>query len=440
MAGSGKLHRVLGVTFGLAVSVGVTIGVGILRRPGAVAGALGETWLILLLWTIGGMYALLGALTVAELATTMPEAGGFFVWSRRAIGPWAGFAIGWCDFLSNAAAVAYSAITIAELLATMLPSLGNAPALAASGFVLLFGGLQALGIRSGSRTQQVTSALLAGSYLALVAAAFAFGERAQETTPFVARTFPLGLFGAIIFAIQSIVVTYDGWYQPAYFAEEMKTPSSDLPRALVSGVLTVMAVYLLVNIALLYVLPMQRLATSEFPASDLAQTLFSGSGQQVVSILSLFALPPTINAALMSGSRVLYGLGRQGMFWSGAGDVSHGGTPHIALAMTVFVALALTWSGTFETLLAMAVFFYVVNHCSAFISLFALRRNQPGLARPFRVPGYPWTPGIVLAAAISFLVGVMVSDTASSIRAVGLLLICVPGYWVIRKLVYTAPH
>jgi len=438
MAGSGKLHRVLGVTFGLAVSVGVTIGVGILRRPGAVAGALGETWLILLLWTIGGMYALVGALTVAELATALPEAGGFFVWSRRAIGPWAGFAIGWCDFLSNTAAVAYASITIAELLATMIPALGSTPAVAASGFVLLFGGLQALGIRSGSRTQQITSALLAGSYLALVAAAFVFGERGQEAAPFVRRAFPLGLFGAIIFAIQSIVVTYDGWYQPAYFAEEMKAPSSDLPRALVSGVLTVMGVYLLVNIALLYVLPMAKLAGSEFPASDLAQSLFSSSGQRLVSILSLFALPPTINAALMSGSRVLYGLGRQGMFWSGAGDVSHGGTPHVALGMTVLVALALTWSGTFEMLLAMAGFFYVVNHCSAFVSLFALRRREPGLARPFRVPGYPWTPLIVLLAAISFLVGVMISDRESSLRAVGMLLICVPAYWLMRKMVYTS--
>jgi APA family basic amino acid/polyamine antiporter len=435
MAGSRNLHRVLGVAFGLAVSLGVTIGVGILRRPGAVAGALGETWLILLLWTIGGLYALLGALCVAELATTIPEAGGFFIWSRRAIGPWAGFAIGWCDFLANTANIAYAAITIAELLATMVPSLGGNPTFAASGFVLLFGGLQALGIHSGSRTQKVTSALLAGSYLALVGAAFVMGQRAEETVPFVPRAFPLGLFGAIVFAIQSIVVTYDGWYQPAYFAEEMKEPSVDLPRAMVSGVLTVIAVYLLVNTALLYALPMHRLAASEFPASDLAEALFAGSGQRVISILALLALPPSINAALMSGSRVLYGLGKQGMFWSGAAGVSQSGTPHIALAMIVVFALALTWSGTFETLLAMAGFFYVVNHCSAFASLFVLRLREPELRRPFRVPGYPWIPGIVLLAALGFLAGVMISDTTNSLRALALLAVCVPAYWVMRKVV-----
>jgi APA family basic amino acid/polyamine antiporter len=435
MAGSRKLHRVLGVAFGLAVSLGVTIGVGILRRPGAVAGALGETWLILLLWMIGGMYALLGALCVAELATAIPEAGGFFIWSRRAIGPWAGFAIGWCDFLANTANIAYAAITIAELLATMLPSLRGNPALVASGFVLLFGGLQALGIQSGSTTQKVTSALLAGSYLTLVGAAFLMGQRAEESAAFIPRVFPLGLFGAVVFAIQSIVVTYDGWYQPAYFAEEMREPSSDLPRALVLGVLTVIAVYLLINTALLYALPMHRLAASEFPASDLAETLFAGSGQRIISILALLALPPSINAALMSGSRVLYGLGKQNMFWSGAVGVSQSGTPHVALAVIVAFALALTWSGTFETLLAMAGFFYVVNHCSAFASLFALRMREPDLQRPFRVPAYPWVPGIALLAALGFLAGVLISDTTNSLRALALLVICLPGYWVMRKLV-----
>jgi len=430
MAAGGKLHRVLGLTFGLAVTVGITIGAGILRRPGAVASALGDTWLILLMWTLGGVYALLGALVVAELATALPEAGGFFVWSHRAIGPAAGFAIGWCDFLANAVTIAYCAVSIGELsLALLGLRSGSVPVIAVA-LVLSFSAVQWLGIRSGSRTQQITSALLAASYLALVAAAFAFGNPSDNGEPIIRREFTLGLFGALIFAMQSIVVTYDGWYQPAYFAEEMEQPDRNLPRSLMAGVFTVTAVFLLVNIALLYALPPRQLAVSELPAADLAAKLFGTNGQRVISVLSLFALPPTINAALLSGSRVLFGLSRRGLFLGSAAAVNNGGTPHVALALTAAMAIALVLSGTFEQLLAIAGFFFVINHCSAFTSLFVLRWRAPELPRPFPVPCYPFTPAIVLVAGAGFLAGTLVSDTENSLKAAGFLALCVPVYAV----------
>jgi APA family basic amino acid/polyamine antiporter len=422
---------VLGVAFGLAVTVGVTIGVGILRRPGVVAGALGDTWLILTMWIIGGLYALMGALVVAELATAIPEAGGFFVWSHRAIGPAAGFSIGWCDFLANAVTVAYCAVTIGELTLALAGRSRDAVAIIAVALVLIFGGIQWLGIRSGSRTQKITSSLLAGSYLTLVAAAFLYGSPPGDTAPIIRREFALGLFGALIFAMQSIVVTYDGWYQPAYFAEEMKHPERDLPRALMAGVIKVTAVYLLVNLAFLHALPPRVLAASELPAADLAAVLLGAHGERVISVLSLFALPPTINAALLSGSRVLYGLSRRKMFWSGAAAVNRGGTPHAALGLTVAMAVALVLSGTFEQLLAIAGFFFVVNHCSAFVSLFVLRWKAPQLARPFAVPAYPFTPAIVLLAGVGFLAGAIVSDTANSLKAAGFLALCLPLYAIV---------
>lgn len=421
----------LGVAFGLAVTVGITIGAGILRRPGVVAGALGETWLILLMWVLGGVYALLGALVVAELATAMPEAGGFFVWSTRAIGPAAGFAIGWCDYLANAVTIAYCAVTIGELTLTLAGQPRAAVAAIAVTLVLLFGAIQWLGIRSGSRTQKITSSLLAGSYLTLVAAAFLFGHAPADAPSIMRREFAFGLFGALIFAMQSIVVTYDGWYQPAYFAEEMERPERDLPRSLVAGVITVTVVYLLVNLALLHALAPQTLAASELPAADLAKQLFGANGERVISVLSLFALPPTINAALLSGSRVLYGLARRGMFWSGAAAVNRGGTPHAALAMTMAMAIALVLSGTFEQLLAIAGFFFVVNHCSAFTSLFVLRWRSPRLARPFSVPGYPLTPAVVLLSGAGFLAGSIVSDTENSLKAMGFLALCLPVYAIV---------
>ncbi|MFN7938276.1 MAG: APC family permease [Bryobacteraceae bacterium] len=433
MAASGKLHRVLGLAFGLAVTVGITIGAGILRRPGAVAAALGDTWLILLMWILGGVYALMGALVVAELATALPEAGGFFVWSHRAIGPAAGFAIGWCDFLANAVTIAYCAVSIGELTIALTNHRAISISTIAVALVLFFAAVQWLGIRSGSRTQQITSALLAASYLSLVAAAFLLANPPSSPAPIVRREFTLGLFGALIFAMQSIVVTYDGWYQPAYFAEEIEHPHRDLPRSLMAGVFTVTAVFLLVNIALLYALPPRQLAASELPAADLAAALFGTSGQRIISVLSLFALPPTINAALLSGSRVLYGLSARRLFWSGAEAVNRGGTPHIALAITAIMAIALLLSGTFEQLLAIGGFFFVVNHCSAFASLFLLRRNEPHLPRPYTVPGYPYTPAVVLLSGAGFLIGALVSDTANSLKAAGFLALCLPVYTLLLR-------
>ncbi|MBI3682426.1 MAG: APC family permease [Acidobacteria bacterium] len=428
----GRLERVLGLTFGLAVTIGVTIGAGILRRPGAVAGALGEPSLILLMWALGGVYALLAALAVAELATAVPLAGGFFVWSRRALGPGAGFSVGWCDFLANCASVAFCAVAVTDL----IPWLEGPQKrqMAAAALVLLFAGIQWKGIREGSHTQKITSALLAGAYLALVASAFLLGSGAKESVAVVRREFALGTAGALVFAFQSIVVAYDGWYQPAYFAEEILEPGRNLPRSMLAGVVTVGAVYLLINCALLYVLPLGRLAASEMPASDLAHILFGANAGRWITALSILALLPSINAALLSATRILYGLAREKLFWANAGAVRRGGTPHIALILAAATVMALLLTGSFERLLGMGGFFMVFMYCSAYVSLFVLRRREPQLARPFRVPGYPWVPGILLVSGGAFLAGAVASDTRSSLLAMASLGACAPVYLLLCKL------
>jgi len=426
-----KLDRVLGLAFGLAVTVGVTIGAGILRRPGSVAGALGDPALILLMWTAGGVYALVAALTVAELATALPVAGGFFIWTRRSMGSGPGFAIGWCDFLANCATIAYCAAAISDILSAISTVARGFPQAIALSAVLLFAAIQSRGIRSGSRAQKITSSLLAGAYLSLVAVAFLLAERAVEPE-FTPRPFPLGLIGALVFAFQSIVVTYDGWYQPAYFAEEVVEPSRNLPRSMALGVLAVTAIYLLINGALLWALPISRLAASELPAAELASSLFGDRGQLWITALSLLALPPSINACLLGASRILMGLSREGLFWNRAASVNPGGTPHVALAITVAFSSALVMTGGFERLLAMGGFFFVTMHCSAFAALFVLRRREPGLERPFRAPGYPWSTGAVLSIGIGFLAGVVITDTVNSLLALGFLGLSMPLYGMLR--------
>jgi APA family basic amino acid/polyamine antiporter len=427
-----KLSRVLGLAFGLAVTVGVTIGAGILRRPGPVAGALADPALILLMWSAGGVYALFAAFTVAELAVALPVAGGFFIWARHAMGPAAGFAIGWCDFLANCATIAYASVAMAEILAAVLPAAHAFPKGIAVSVVLLFAAIQARGIRSGSRAQKISSSLLAGAYLSLVVAAFLLGGGGAPETPLPRREFPLGMIGALSFAFQSIVVTYDGWYEPAYFAEELVEPSRSLPRSMAYGVAAVTGIYLLINAAFLYALPLPKLAASELPAAELAAVLFGERGQLWLTALSLFALPPSINACLLGASRILMGLSREGLFWKRAAAVNKGGTPYAGLAVSVALSLTLVMSGGFERLLAMGGFFFVTMHCSAFAALFILRRREPQLPRPFRAPFYPWSTATVLVIGAGFLVAVVITDTTNSLLALGFLALSGPLYAVFQ--------
>ena len=425
-----RLHRVLGVAFGLAVTVGTTIGAGILRRPGAVADLLRTPALILAMWLAGGLYGLLGAINAAELGTMIPEAGGFFVWTKRAFGSGPGFVIGWCDFLGNCASLAYAAITLVELASALIPAVKPWTIVLAIAAVLVFAAIQAIGVKAGARTQEWTTVLLAATFLALVVAAFWFGKPGASTPlPPPSR----GWFAALILAFQSIVVTYDGWYEAAYFAEEDTDPSHNLPRSMIGGVISVTAIYLAINAALLYVLPLQKLAGAEFPAADAAQLLFGPRGAMLVTLLSMCALPSLINSSLLGATRILFALGRARLFWPRSAEVNAGGTPSLALACATAAGVALVLTGSFERLLAMAGVFYVVLYCSAFASLLALRRKEPGTPRPFPVWGYPWTTLVVLVGGVGFLIGSFLTDTSNSLQALAFLVLSAPIYWVVSR-------
>jgi APA family basic amino acid/polyamine antiporter len=190
---------------------------------------------------------------------------------------------------------------------------------------------------------------------------------------------------------------------------------------MIGGVLSVIVIYLLVNLALLAVLPLPALSQSTLPAAVAAQVVFGGRGNQIITLLSLVSLLPLINAIMMIGTRILFALGRDGLLWRSSAVVSDRGTPTRAALVTTGVAVALIWSGTFQKLVAVASFFLAANYCVCCLALIVLRRREPLLARPFRAWGYPWSAGIVLAGATVFLVGVLVGDTQTGLVAVGLL-------------------
>jgi APA family basic amino acid/polyamine antiporter len=190
---------------------------------------------------------------------------------------------------------------------------------------------------------------------------------------------------------------------------------------MIGGEIAVIVVYLLVNLALLAVLPVSSLARSTLPAADAAQIILGARGAQAITLLSVISLPPSLNAMMMIGTRILFAMGRDRLVWSRTATVNARGTPDVATVVTTAVAIVLIVSGTFQRLVAMASFFLAANYAMCCLALVVLRRREPGLARPFRAWGYPWSAGIVLAGAAVFLIGVLAGDTINGVAALALL-------------------
>ena len=228
-------------------------------------------------------------------------------------------------------------------------------------------------------------------------------------------------FGGLIVALQSVVIAYGGWQSALYFAEEDTDPHRNLPRSMIGGVAAVIVVYLLVNVALLSVLPLGDLARSTLPAADAAQLLLGGRGREIITVLSIVSLPPMLNAILMIGTRILFAIGRDGLLWRRAASVTARGTPASAMLATTAVALALIATGTFQRLVAIVAFFLAANYVVCCLALVVLRRREPDRARPFRAWGYPWSAALVLAGAAAFLAGAAVGDPVNAAGALALL-------------------
>ena len=428
------LLRVLGVAFGLAVIIGNTIGAGIFRVPGSIAGQLPSPGPFLLVWIAGGVYALLGAISLAELGTMLPRSGGQYVFSRYALGEYAGFIVGWSDWISTCGTTAAVALVIGTFSGALVPALdGKAPAIAAS-VAILFALLQWRGIAWGSNVQNFTSLLKAVAFFLLIVAAFILGGGGALTNP-EPQTTSVVTFSAIVLSLQAAIYTYDGWAGVIYFSEEVKNPGRDIPRALFGGVLTITAIYLLVNVALLYVLPVSQIAGKEFAAGEAANMIFGVYGDSIFRSLVIVSMLSGINAYHLMASRVLFAMSRDGLFTKKASPVNEGGTPTVALFLSALVAVLFILLGRrFEIVITVLAFFFVANYTLSFISLFVLRRREPDKPRPYRAWGYPVTPALALIGSIAFLCGAIWVDRENSLYALLLLAASYPVFRLMKLL------
>jgi len=428
----GHLLRVLGVGFGVAVIIGNTIGAGIFRAPGTIAEQLPATVPFLLIWLGGGLYALLGAISLAELGTMLPRSGGQYVFSRYALGEYAGFIVGWSDWISSCGSTAAVSLLIGTFAVTLFPSLDGHATAVAAGVAIIFAFLQWRGIVWGSNIQNLTSLLKALAFLALIVAAFLLGGNGALSTT-QSHSTPITL-AAIVVSLQAAIYTYDGWSGVIYFSEEVKEPNRNIPRALFSGVLTITAIYLLVNVALLYVLPVSRIAGKEFAAGEAASVIFGAHGDTIFRCLTIVSMLSGINALHLMATRVIFAMSRDGLVSKEAAVVNKGGTPTIALALSLIVALLFIIFGEkFEIVITLLAFFFVVNYILSFVSLFVLRWREPDKPRPYRAWGYPVTPALALIGSVLFLAGAIRADTRNSVYALVLLAVSYPVYRLLGR-------
>lgn len=433
MKTQGHLLRVLGVGFGLAVIIGNTIGAGIFRAPGSIAEQLPAPTPFLIIWIAAGVYAFLGAISIAELGTMIPRSGGQYVFSRYALGEYAGFIVGWSDWISSCGSTAAVSLVIGTFAVALFPALAGKDVMIAAAVAIVFALLQWRGIVWGSNIQNITSLLKALAFLALIVAAFIFGGDGSLTSS-QTSAMPVITMSAVVLSLQAAIYTYDGWAGVIYFSEEVENPNRNIPRALFGGVIAIAAIYLSVNLALLYVLPISQIAGKEFAAGEAATVIFGRYGDTIFRCLTIVSMLSGINALHLMATRVVFAMSRDGLFTKKAAIVNEGGTPTVSLFLSALVALLfIVFGEKFETVITVLAFFFVVNYILSFVSLFVLRHREPDKPRPYRAWGYPVTPALALIGSVLFLAGAIRADTQNSVNALILLAVSYPVFWVMKR-------
>jgi APA family basic amino acid/polyamine antiporter len=425
----------LGKIFALAVGVGTTMGGGILYAPGKIAALLPNTWLYMAVWLFGGINALLGATVFAELGAMIPLSGGPYPFARRALGDYAGFFVGYTQWALDCAGDAALLLLIGEYAYVLLPPLRGHELAVAFATLTALTALNWRGVREGGRTQVITTVAKTLALWALIVAAFitppavAPPGAASLTTPH-----GIALIAAWMLAMQGVIFAYDSYYVSIFFGEELRDPGREIPRAIFRGLAVIIPTYLLLNVAFLRTLPMERMANEPFVGGAAAEVLFGAHGDQVIRIIVIVSVLGTVNAGVLMTARVLLAMARDGLFAHQAAKINAGGTPTVALLLSTIVTAAFLFSGTFGAVLGVIALLMAVNSLLMFVSLIVLRRTEPDMLRPYRAWGYPWTTAIGILIGLGFVIGVALSDPHNSAIALAILLVSYPLFHGTRRL------
>ncbi len=465
----------LGLFSTIMLVVGGVIGSGIFRKPGVMAAQLGSPELLMLVWVLAGVITLFGALTNAEIASLIPETGGQYVYFERMYGPFFAFLYGWAVFTiiqsGSIAAVAYvfaeyatQFVRLPEFSPTVadwhfhLWGIGDITPLKeigtkglAAALIIFLTAVNYLGVRFGGLVQNIFTVAKVAAMLLLVLGAFVLsttGSVAHFITPSATvHLSGLGLFAGIAAALNGAFWAYDGWNKLTYIAGEVKQPQRNIPLGLVWGMVIVTAIYLLMNLAYLWVLPVDMMAKSRLVAATVAGRVFTNGGFWVAALVMISTFGTT-NAIILATARVYFSMAQKNVFPRFLGNVHprfH--TPGASLAVQGVWSVMLLFSCTFDTLTDTLIFVTWIFYAAGAYGVFVLRKKMPAAPRAYRVPGYPIVPWIFILFALTFLGFTFYNDLRTyreavaagkpalinSVFGVALVLVGTPVYFFYRR-------
>ena len=415
-AGTNQLWKVLGTTFGVAVTLGGTVGTGILRKPGPIAAALHSPTLIIALWVLVAIYALLGVSCVLELSLSIPKAGAWYGYAERAFGRYIGFLVGLSSWLGTVTALGFGAYTFSEYLAILFPLLTSYLVYCSLGILILLWLFHQLGVVLAGKSQEWLSGIKAVALLIFIGiCAFIGNGGAISESP----SAPIGLplWSGIMTALLSIFYAFDGWHTAAYFTEENKNPEKTMPKSMFIGVIVVACIYIMINIAILYSLPFSILSQSKLAAADTMTYIFGANMGRWITLFLMVSILGILNTQVMFAPRVIFSMSRDGLFFKKASEINAVGSPSFATHITLGLAclFLLVDKEINERLSDIATFFFVASYLSGFAALIRLRVKEPNLPRPYRVWAYPYLPILLVFLSSLFLLGTLLTNLQSVI-------------------------
>jgi APA family basic amino acid/polyamine antiporter len=443
-----------------AIIVSNVIGGGILFTPPLVAASVGHPWLFLAAWVAGGLLAFAGAMAYAELAALRPRAGGEYVYLRAAYGRLAAFLTGWTSFVAGfSGAIAASAVVLAAYVGRFIPAADDSTplfviplpfvpltvsrqALVALAAIVLMSWIHVRGVGPGRLVTNVLAGLKVSALLIFIALGFSIGEGSSQNL--VQSAAPVS-GGAWLLALIPVMFTYSGWNAAAYVAEEVRTPERNVPLALALGTVAVIAIYFLLNLLFLYVLPVDQLAKVQGSVLDvIADRLLGTRAGDVMGVVSIISIAASISAMVFAGPRVYYAMARDGLFFRGAARVHpryH--TPAVSIVSQAVWSGLLVLSGGAGALTTYTGFAVVLFAGVAVVSLFVLRQREPEAPRPFKAWGYPVAPAIFATASLLIVANALWLDLVRPIitggpwgpAAAGLIIIGlgIPTYYFFSR-------
>lgn len=418
------------------IAIGSSIGSGIFLTPALIAHQLDSPLWILGLWLIGGIMALCGALTYAELGAMLPRAGGVYGFLTEAYGGLAGFLYGWAYFLVvNTGALGALAVAFSTYFGYFVPLSPNGQLAVAITGIVLVTLINVLGVKAGGVFSDIFTVLKLAGIAILLGAGFFWGSSA--TTHFFSPISKSGgdLSSALTIAFVSVLWSYGGWQHATFTSAEAKNPQRTVPRALILGASVVALVYVATNVAYMFLLSPSQIGNSPRVAADALSAVMGPIGGTIISLTIFISTFGTTGIYTLTAPRIYYAMANDGVFFKKVAEVHpRFQTPMFAiLSQSVWAIVLLLFWGTYEKLISYVVFTDWIFFALAAYSVFVLRKKQPLATRPYKTLGYPLTPIIFIAIAVWFVVTTLVERPAESWAGLAFLALGIPVYYLWKR-------